>query len=79
MGEEGRLRELCNELLGPSYASGTTAVGAWAPTVLGLNKRELLRAKVLPAVGRRRDMQRVALEFTDLLEHVGGNGMEEGL
>lgn len=75
MGEEGRLRELCSELLGPSYATG--AVGLWSPTVLGMDKRALLRDKVLPAVGRRRDMQRVALEFTDLLEHAGGNDMDE--
>lgn len=76
MGEEGRLRELCKVLLGPTHPS----TGGWVPTVLGLDKRELLRCKVLPAVGRRRDMQRVALEFTDLLEHVdGGNGMAEGL
>lgn len=79
MGEEGRLRELLNELLGPLHARGTE--GSWAPTVLGLDKRELLRNKVLPAVGQRRNMQRVALEFTDLLSHAGGNGnsMEEGL
>lgn len=79
IGDEGRLRELCNELLGPTYAAATTSTtgtttttggSTWQPTVLGLDKRTLLQQRVLPVVGKRRDMQRVALEFSELLEHV---------
>ncbi len=87
MGDEGRLRELCSELLGPTYATSTTTSTAssstWQCTVLGLDKRTLLQRHVLPVVGKRRDMQRVALEFSELLEHVqqetrgDGDAMQE--
>jgi protein HIRA/HIR1 len=50
-GDEPRLRELADSLLGPPPGSGD---GAWAPTVLGLGKRRLLREVVLVEAARNR-------------------------
>ena len=40
----------------------------WQPTVLGLDKRALLRDEVLPAVSRNRANQRLVAEFKELLD-----------
>jgi protein HIRA/HIR1 len=71
-GDGGRLREVCDELLGPAgYGNGGGDGGppssAWAPVFLGLGKRDLLRT-VLGVVGKQRALQRFAAEFTALLE-----------
>ncbi|XP_056141509.1 protein HIRA [Lampris incognitus] len=63
-GSEHRLRELCQELLGPVHKSASTA---WEPTTLGLSKRELLR-EVLPVIGQNLRFQRLFTEYQDQLE-----------
>ena len=75
-GDGGRLREVCEELLGPAgYGGGggdadaaaSAPAPAWAPAFLGLDRRDLLRA-VLGVAGKHRALQRFAAEFTALLE-----------
>uniref|UniRef100_A0A8C2X9H5 Protein HIRA n=1 Tax=Cyclopterus lumpus TaxID=8103 RepID=A0A8C2X9H5_CYCLU len=63
-GSEHRLRELCQELLGPVHKSAATA---WEPTTLGLRKRELLR-EVLPVIVENLRFQRLFTEYQDQLE-----------
>lgn len=46
------------------------AAGVWQPTVLGIDKRELLRKEVLRDIGRNRANQRLVNEFTELLSRV---------
>ncbi|XP_056275570.1 protein HIRA isoform X2 [Pseudoliparis swirei] len=63
-GSEHRLRELCQELLGPVHKS---AASAWEPTTLGLRKRELLQ-EVLPVIVENLRFQRLFTEYQDQLE-----------
>jgi hypothetical protein len=42
--------------------------GAWEPSVLGLDKRTLLRRDVLYALSHNRALQRLATKYIDLLE-----------
>ncbi|KAG7264144.1 hypothetical protein CRUP_001655 [Coryphaenoides rupestris] len=65
-GSEYRLRELCQELLGPVHKS---TASSWEPTTLGLHKRELLR-EVLPVIGQNLRFQRLFTEYQDQLELV---------
>ena len=54
-GDEGRLRELADSLLGPPPGSSNDGdPGAWAPSILGMAKRDLLRDVVLREVARNR-------------------------
>ncbi|KAK9830498.1 hypothetical protein WJX72_012086 [[Myrmecia] bisecta] len=70
--DQVRLREICEDLLGPPRYSSRhrsqagRAPGGWEPQVLGLDKRKLLREEVLRDMGRAN--QRLASEFLDLLE-----------
>ncbi len=79
--DEGRLKELCYSLIGPAgeeeldggEPSGALAAAgppAWAPRVLGLAKRELLRSAVLPAAAHNRALggllQRVRQALDDV-------------
>ena len=69
-GDEGRLRELCTELLGPGQ-SNQAGVPIWSPTVCGLDKRQLLQHEVLKRLGDKHlSIRRVKAEFWDLLSTV---------
>ncbi|KAI2664902.1 Protein HIRA [Labeo rohita] len=63
-GYEQRLRELCQDLLGPVHKSSSSS---WEPTVLGLRKRDLL-TEVLPVIGQNLRFQRLFTEYQDQLE-----------
>uniref|UniRef100_A0A8C1WT02 Protein HIRA n=1 Tax=Cyprinus carpio TaxID=7962 RepID=A0A8C1WT02_CYPCA len=63
-GYEMRLRELCQDLLGPVHKSSSSS---WEPTVLGLRKRDLL-TEVLPVIGQNLRFQRLFTEYQDQLE-----------
>lgn len=67
--EEGRLREVVYELLGPlryDAESHSPSDCAWAPLVLGIEKRGLLQ-EVLRDVSRNRANQRLVNELNDIL------------
>lgn len=64
-GIEGRLKELCSQLLGPVG----TLCHTWKQYVLGLDKRELLR-EILPTVATNLRLQRLFSEFKDQLDMV---------
>lgn len=63
-GYEHRLRELCQDLLGPVHKSSSSS---WESTVLGLRKRDLL-TEVLPVIGQNLRFQRLFTEYQDQLE-----------
>uniref|UniRef100_A0A8C1BJT8 Protein HIRA n=1 Tax=Cyprinus carpio carpio TaxID=630221 RepID=A0A8C1BJT8_CYPCA len=63
-GYELRLRELCQDLLGPVHKSSSSS---WETTVLGLRKRDLL-TEVLPVIGQNLRFQRLFTEYQDQLE-----------
>ena len=66
---------MCSELLGPTrYTAESHALGEcqWVPSVLGLDKRELLQ-EVLREVSRNRAHQRLISEVTDTLA-----GLQQG-
>ncbi|KAI7813228.1 putative protein HIRA, partial [Triplophysa rosa] len=63
-GYEQRLRELCQDLLGPVHKS---TCSSWQPTVLGLRKRDLL-TEVMPVIGQNLRFQRLFTEYQDQLE-----------
>ncbi|KAG0575691.1 hypothetical protein M758_5G025400 [Ceratodon purpureus] len=71
--DEARLRELCEELMGPvhlgpsSHSSTGEKLHSWKPDILGLRKRELLKEVVLPAMASNRAIQRLLNEFVDLV------------
>ncbi|TPX42942.1 hypothetical protein SeMB42_g04932 [Synchytrium endobioticum] len=86
LGDEGataKVRELCDDLIGPpdvpslpssvSISSNITAVIAWEPTILGMNKRDLLR-ELLPTLARSRNLQRVTALYEDRLGCTIANG-----
>ena len=70
-GDEGRLRELCMELMGngqDSSSSHSEDTG-WSPIVCGLDKRKLLQRDVLKEAldGEPAATRRVKAEMSDLL------------
>ena len=70
MGDEERLRELCEELLGPVHAEPESENGCASSGfahILGLDKRALLKNEVLKDMSRSRANQRLVSEFHDLL------------
>ena len=79
--DEGRLREVFEELVGPARpvdaaaapSGGPTAdaPAAWTPTVGGLAKRDLLR-ECLAEASRNRAVQRLVAEFSELLAAAAG-------
>lgn len=73
-GDEGRLRELCEELLGPMRRSsdqiGERSESAAHPRLLGLDIRKLLSHDVLREIARNRSHQRLVNEFQELLSEV---------
>ncbi|XP_028396728.1 protein HIRA-like [Dendronephthya gigantea] len=60
-GIDTRLRDVCSELLGPSFRSTT-----WEPYILGFQKRELLR-EILPIIGTNMRLQRMFTEYKEQL------------
>lgn len=72
--DKTRLRELCEELLGPpdvfESANDPASKRGWDPVILGLKKRDLLRHDVLPAMASNRSIQRLLAEFVDLLVEI---------
>ncbi|KAJ7568686.1 hypothetical protein O6H91_01G044100 [Diphasiastrum complanatum] len=71
-GDEARLRELCEILLGPPHVpvkndSVSSCVGHWDARLIGMKKHDLLRSEVLPAMASNRAVQRLLNEFIDLL------------
>ena len=64
-----RLRELCDELLGPPVAgsSNTANTSGWCATILGVEKRRLLKDRVLPSITTNRALQRVVNEYSEML------------
>lgn len=70
-GDEVRLREVCQELLGPPIndPSQLASIG-WQPVKLGLVRRQFLRAEVLPAMASNFTIQRLAQEFLELLKEI---------
>ncbi|CAL8463095.1 g2629 [Coccomyxa elongata] len=65
--DEGRLRELCEGLLGPVRCRGEEGDQGDAPRTLGLDTRKLLRDDVLREVSRNRMHQRLVSEFQELV------------
>lgn len=67
-GLELRLREVCNDLLGPMYS--TKGNNSWEKSVLGMNKRGLLK-ELLPYFSENiKRLQRLYTEFQDQLDTV---------
>ena len=79
------IRELCDDLIGPlseptgaadaapvaaAEAGDVDAPSRWAPRVLGLCKRTLLRDVVLPALSNNRALQRILAEYVEQLAAV---------
>ncbi|KAM4708515.1 protein HIRA [Discoglossus pictus] len=63
-GFEQRLREVCQELLGPVHHS---AGSQWESRILGLRKRELLK-EILPLIGQNLRFQRLFTEYQEQLD-----------
>lgn len=68
-GFEARLREVCEELLGPPHRtiSHQDKTSSWNPSVLGYQKRSLLR-QLLPHIGTNIRLQRLFTEFKEQLD-----------
>ncbi|KAF9087927.1 HIR complex subunit [Mortierella sp. GBA35] len=62
-----RVEELCKYLLGPVYLGGEKS--GWQATILGHQKRELLR-ELLPVLSSNRSLQRIVKEYLSGLEMV---------
>ncbi|XP_002732568.2 protein HIRA [Saccoglossus kowalevskii] len=65
-GVENRLREICDDLLGPFYR-GDVEDSKWDSNVLGMSKRDILQ-DILPIVGSNIRFQRVYMEYQEQLE-----------
>ncbi|KAL5017440.1 hypothetical protein ScPMuIL_007029 [Solemya velum] len=63
-GFESRLREVCEEFLGPVYKTKNTQ---WQDNILGLQKRDLLQ-EILPFLGTNLKLQRLYTEYQEQLE-----------
>ena len=77
--DEGRLRELLGELLGPVRLDGSSGGGdeptadapaSWAPAVGGVARRAVLKEALVEA-SRNRAVQRLVAEFGELLAAAG--------
>ncbi|CAG0916956.1 unnamed protein product [Notodromas monacha] len=71
-GLEIRLRQVFDDLLGPIFGRKSSA--QWQEEIVGLNKRQLLK-EVLPLVSSNLALQRLHVEYTDLLNCVGKGGI----
>ncbi|OCT56259.1 hypothetical protein XELAEV_18000384mg [Xenopus laevis] len=63
-GFEQRLREVCQDLLGPVHHSSDSQ---WESRILGLRKRELLK-ELLPLIGQNLRFQRLFTEYQEQLD-----------
>ncbi|KAG0244912.1 HIR complex subunit [Actinomortierella wolfii] len=72
-GANARVEELCKYLMGPSYSGGENS--GWVPTVLGMQKRELLR-DILPILSSNRALQRVVKEYATALEALSPTSLD---
>ncbi|BGO91897.1 hypothetical protein NBRC10512_007688 [Rhodotorula toruloides] len=68
-GLRSKAEELIKELLGPIYHNPNRKEEEWSPTVLGLQKRDLLR-EVLRELAKQRTTTPLANEYQDLLKKV---------
>ena len=66
-GLESRLRDTCDELLGPAH--GSRQQTKWEPSILGHIKRTLLQ-EILPIIGSNLSFQRLFTEYQEQLESV---------
>ncbi|KAI8749010.1 protein HIRA [Biomphalaria glabrata] len=64
-GVEDKLREVCDELLGPLYKSKSQK--SWSQYVLGLDKNSILR-NILPSIGANLKFQRLYTEYKEQLD-----------
>ena len=67
--EGDRLKEFCQELLGPPHV-GNEGDSEWSPWVLGMHSRHLVRFVVLPAMAKSHEMQRLVLEIKDEVDEL---------
>ncbi|RZF35957.1 hypothetical protein LSTR_LSTR005370 [Laodelphax striatellus] len=65
-GNEDKLRNICQDLLGPSHSTASLTK-KWDPKILDLSKHELLK-DVLKEIGARVESQRLYTEFKDQLD-----------
>uniref|UniRef100_A0A0B7A8U7 Protein HIRA n=1 Tax=Arion vulgaris TaxID=1028688 RepID=A0A0B7A8U7_9EUPU len=68
-GLEEKLREICDELLGPLYKSRCPKT--WSQHVLGIDKHVILR-NTLPSIGADLKFQRLYTEYKDQLDSLPG-------
>eukprot|EP00794_Sanderia_malayensis_P014352 gene14352-15848_t len=69
-GEESKLREICEDLLGPCHQRSDSGDNeAWQNTILVFRKRDLLQ-EVLPIIASNLRFQRLYTEFKDQLEYI---------
>lgn len=66
-GLEDRFKELCEFLLGPVFATSSTL--NWESTILGIDKRELLKEVLLISTGNLK-LQRIYNEFKEQLDQI---------
>ncbi|CAG0901741.1 unnamed protein product [Darwinula stevensoni] len=71
LGFEARIREICDELLGPAHTSTSSSHHQWESCILGMSKRSLLK-EVLGMVTSNIALQRLFLEYTEQLESING-------
>ncbi|GFN92810.1 protein hira [Plakobranchus ocellatus] len=69
-GVEEKLREVCDDLLGPLHKS--RKVKSWSQHILGIDKHSVLRS-VLPHIGAHLNLQRLYTEYNEQLEMVTNN------
>ena len=67
--EGDRLKELCQDLLGPPHI-GNDGDSEWSPWVLGMHSRHLVRFVVLPAMARSHEMHALVLEIKDEVDEL---------
>ncbi|KAM9331524.1 protein HIRA [Gastrophryne carolinensis] len=65
-GFEQKLREVCQELLGPVHRSSDSQ---WESRILGYRKRELLK-ELLPVIGQNLRFQRLFTEYQEQLDNL---------
>lgn len=66
-GLETKIREVCDDLLGPVYKSKGSS--SWDSYILGMKKRELLHG-ILPNIGSNLQLQRLFTEYQEQLETI---------
>jgi protein HIRA/HIR1 len=65
-GLESKLRDVCDDLLGPTHSVQTATTTRWDPTILGYRKHSLLR-EILPIIGANLGLQRLFTEYQQQL------------